>query len=219
MLEAEPVEGRLTAAAGTRGHGARPAALVQSRSGEPLPVALRLWQPAEKQWMAERAARHYAQADHFGVPANRELERLVARDPNSLADAHRLATAWMGIRHFKRHRFASVSEAISSPSPPVTTTLSVSLGFSLSHAGERSPGRYGDADPRGHQRLAIPTTAELAFVLAGPGRSGGERRPKTSGLTCSPERPDARRGRPRGNEQGLRGLAQRWRQSYLRSVG
>jgi hypothetical protein len=59
--------------------------------------------------MPEHPARHHAPADQLGVPTDPELERLIARDPDSLPDLHRLLAAGMLVREREHHRLAPVA--------------------------------------------------------------------------------------------------------------
>jgi hypothetical protein len=59
--------------------------------------------------MPQHAARRHALGEQLYAPPDLERERLSARDPDSLADPHRLSPTRMRIRHLEDHRIAPVS--------------------------------------------------------------------------------------------------------------
>lgn len=114
-----------------------------------------------------------------GAFANLELERLIAHDADYLTVVLGLASERMLVREREHHDLTQSPQAIPFAEPPVTTTSSVSLGSSLSHAGERPPGRYGDA---GSFVLCVSSVPPQPCE---PCRVGGQRTMRAQGRTMS----------------------------------
>ena len=91
--------------------------------------------------MPEHPARHDAPTDDRSRRADVEVERLLPRDPDCLTNLNQFVGARMLAGQFQHHRLAPIA-----PCDPVRRAacdmhVERELGLTLSHAGERSPGR------------------------------------------------------------------------------
>ena len=92
--------------------------------------------------MPQHPARHDTPTHQLHALANLQIEGEIAGDAHRLADLHVGAGPRMRVA-----RSSSITASPQSPhwirceDPPVTTTSIESFGFSLSHAGEPTPGR------------------------------------------------------------------------------
>ena len=103
---------------------------------------LKLHEPPHEQRMPQHPARHHAPAHQLGPIAYEQGKRLIASDSDGLAYPNQLPIPTrMLVGDFEHDRQAQSPHTIGSDDPPVTMTSSVTLGFTLSHAGDWIPGR------------------------------------------------------------------------------
>jgi len=103
-------------------------------------LCLSLGEPPHEQWVPQHPARHHAPADQLGSLPGVQSEG-VRLTPYGPADLHTVAVPRVRVAQLEHYCLSPVAHGIISAEPPVTMTSSVSLGFTLSQAGERMPGR------------------------------------------------------------------------------